>query len=150
MQIISVSQLQQYICKTRYKIYVQRRNKYADTCWHIANSCAAHDTKFYSATIICFFSVQISAGVRPCMKNPRLPLISNISRTDTKLKWFSSRLAFDFAQSIEAMCYVENEDVLWAAPTGDAPITSRWSKSLLPTKVCLMLDVLRYVCNGSK
>ena len=42
----------------------------------------------------------------------------------TKLKYFSSRFAVVFAQSIEARCYVENEDVVGAAPTGDAPTTS--------------------------
>ena len=41
-----------------------------------------------------------------------------------KLNSFSSRLAFVFAQSIEARCKVENEDVVGAAPTGDAPTTS--------------------------
>ena len=38
-----------------------------------------------------------------------------------------SRLVAVFAQSIEAMCLVENEDVVRAAPTGDAPTTSEWS-----------------------
>ena len=32
-----------------------------------------------------------------------------------------------------------------AAPIGDAPTTSGWSTILLPTKVRLILDVLRYV-----
>ena len=36
------------------------------------------------------------------------------------------------------MCYVENEDVVGAAPTGDAPTTSGWSTNLLPTKVRLI------------
>ena len=54
-------------------------------------------------------------------------------------------LAVVFAQSIEAMCYVENEDVVGAAPTGDAPTTSELSTILLPTKVRLILEVLRYV-----
>ena len=44
-----------------------------------------------------------------------------------KLKWFSSCLAAVFSQSIEAMCLVENEDVVGAAPTGDAPATAEWS-----------------------
>ena len=30
-------------------------------------------------------------------------------------------------------------------PTGDAPTTSEWSTILLPTKVCLILEVLRYL-----
>ena len=37
---------------------------------------------------------------------------------------FSSRLDIVFAQYIEAKCQVENEDVVGAAPTGDAPTTS--------------------------
>ena len=41
-----------------------------------------------------------------------------------KLKWFSPRLAVVFAQSTEAPCEVENEDVAGAAPAGDAPTTS--------------------------
>ena len=48
------------------------------------------------------------------------------------------------AQSIEARCLVENEDVVGAAPTGDAPTTSELSTILLPTKVRLNLEVLRY------
>ena len=52
-----------------------------------------------------------------------------------KLERFSSRLAIVFALSIEAMCQVENEDVVGAAPTGDAPTTSEWSTILLPNKV---------------
>ena len=36
----------------------------------------------------------------------------------------SSRLAGVFAQSIEAKCLVENENVFGAAPIGDAPTTS--------------------------
>ena len=43
------------------------------------------------------------------------------------------------------MCWVENEDVVGAAPTGDAPTTSEWSTILLPTEVRLILEVLRYL-----
>ena len=49
-----------------------------------------------------------------------------------------------FAKSIEARCQVENEDVVGAAPTGDAPTTSELSTILLPTKVRLILEVLWY------
>ena len=35
---------------------------------------------------------------------------------------------------------VENEDVVGAAPAGDAPTTSEWSTILLPTKVRLILE----------
>ena len=62
-----------------------------------------------------------------------------------KLKCFSSHLAIIFAQSIEARCLVENEDVVGAAPTGDALNTSEWSTNWLPTKVWLILEVLQYV-----
>ena len=68
--------------------------------------------------------------------------ISNIIHQITKLKWFVSRL---FAQSIEARFLVENEDVVGAAPTGDAPTTSEWLTTLFPTKVCLNLEVWRYI-----
>ena len=51
-----------------------------------------------------------------------------------KLKCFSSHLAVIFAQSIEAMCYIENEDVVWAVLTGDDPTKSEWSSILLPIK----------------
>ena len=51
-----------------------------------------------------------------------------------KLQCFSSRFAAVFAQSIEAGYYVKNEDVVGAAPTGDAPATSGYSAMLLPTK----------------
>ena len=61
-----------------------------------------------------------------------------------KHKRFSSRLAVTVAQSNEARCSVENEDVVGAAPTGDAPTTSEWSTILLPTKVRLILETWRY------
>ena len=48
-----------------------------------------------------------------------------------------------FGQSIEAKCYVENEDVVGEAPRGDAPTTSEWSTISLPIQVRLILDVLR-------
>ena len=48
---------------------------------------------------------------------------------------FSSSLAVVSAQSIEASCAVENEDVVGATPTGDAPTASEWSTILLLTKV---------------
>ena len=60
-----------------------------------------------------------------------------------KLKCISSCLAVVCAQSIEAMCSVDNEDVVGAAPTGDAPTTSEWSTIWLPTKVCLILEIWR-------
>ena len=59
----------------------------------------------------------------------------------SKLKWFSSHHAVAFAQPIE----VENEDVVGAAPTGDAPTTSEWSTILLPSKVRLILETWWYI-----
>ena len=50
-----------------------------------------------------------------------------------------------FAESLEARCQVENEDVVGAAPTGDAPTTSEWSTILLSTKARLVLEILRYL-----
>ena len=38
-----------------------------------------------------------------------------------------------------------DEDVVGATPTGDAPTTSELSPILLPTKVRLILDALRYL-----
>ena len=42
-----------------------------------------------------------------------------------------------FVQYIEARCKVENEDVVGAAPTGDAPTTPEWSTIPLPNKMRL-------------
>ena len=69
--------------------------------------------------------------------------ISNIRRTkNPNLNVF--RLAVAFAQSNEARCQVENEDVIGAAPTADAPTTSEWSTILLPTVVRLILETWQY------
>ena len=59
----------------------------------------------------------------------------------SKLKCFSPCLEVVYSQPIEARRYVKNEDVVGAAPTGDAPTTSEWSAILLATKVCLILEV---------
>ena len=40
-----------------------------------------------------------------------------------------------FAEYLEARCWVENDDVVGAVPTGDAPTISEWSTIVLPTKV---------------
>ena len=48
-----------------------------------------------------------------------------------------------FSESLEARRQVENEDVVGAAPTGDAPTTSEWSTILWFSKVRLILEVLR-------
>ena len=69
---------------------------------------------------------------------------SNIIHTKSQ-NFNVSRLAVVFAQSIKARCWVENEDVVGAAPTGDAPTTSEWSTILLPTEVWLILEVWEYL-----
>ena len=71
--------------------------------------------------------------------------ISNTRRIKSQnLNDFSSRLTIVFVQSIEASWYGENEDVVGAAPTGDAPTTYEWSTIWLSTKMLLILDVLLY------
>ena len=72
--------------------------------------------------------------------------VSNISSTKSQHLKDSRTVAAVFAEYLEARCWVENEDVVGTAPTGDAPTTSEWSTILLPTKVRLILNVLRYVC----
>ena len=57
-----------------------------------------------------------------------------------KRKCWSSRFEVGFALSIKDRRYVDNEDVVAAAPTGGAPTTSKWSTILLPTKVRLLLE----------
>ena len=53
--------------------------------------------------------------------------LSDIRGTKSQnFKLFSSPLAVVFAQSIEARCWVENEDIVGAAPTGDAATRSEW------------------------
>ena len=50
--------------------------------------------------------------------------IINGAKYKKKFEYLSSRLAVVFVQSTEVRCWVENEDVVGAAPTGDAPATS--------------------------
>ena len=58
--------------------------------------------------------------------------------------YFSSRLAVVFVQYIEARCLVKKQDVVGAAPTGDAPTTSEESTMLLSTKTRLILEIWGY------
>ena len=84
-----------------------------------------------------------------------LPCIDNIIYI-IYTRWSSRRyeLGCDapvvIAESIEARCSVENEDVDGAAPTGNGPTTSEWSIILLRTKVRLLFEVWRYtlLCCG--
>ena len=58
--------------------------------------------------------------------------------SNSTLKRFSYCLGAVFAESLEARCQVENEDVVGAAPTGDAPTTSEWSTILFPIEMRLI------------
>ena len=70
--------------------------------------------------------------------------ISNISRTKSQHFKNSYCLAAFFAESL-VQCQVDHSDVVGAAPTGDAPTTIEWSTMLMPTKVPLILEVLRFI-----
>ena len=100
---------------------------FIDTCIYVSRSSSA-----LLQSMISFYSKW------------RYRQVSNISRTKSQnLKCFSPRLAVVFAQFIEAIYQVENEDVVGAAPTGDAPTTYEWSTIWLPTKVRLKLESWR-------
>ena len=82
-----------------------------------------------------------SVGVIPLSLLEKYHKISNISAQAhkiPKLKWFSFGFAVVFVKSTNAICQVEGEDVVGAAPAGDAPTTSEWSTSLVPAKVLLI------------
>ena len=71
--------------------------------------------------------------------------ISNIRCTISQtLNVSCLALHLSLLKSIEARYYVENEDVVGAAPTGDAPSTTEWLTIILPTRVHLILEALRY------
>ena len=74
--------------------------------------------------------------------------ISNISRTHSQ-KLHDSRLVLQLslANPLKPGVKLRNEDVVGAAPTGDAPTTSGWPPSVLPTKVQLILEIWRYIYN---
>ena len=70
--------------------------------------------------------------------------ISNIRRTKSpNLNVSRLVLQLSLPNVMKPGVQVENEDVVGAAPTGDTPTTYQWSTILLPTKVGLILEVLR-------
>ena len=72
--------------------------------------------------------------------------IFNTRRTNTQILNVSRLLLqLPLPNLFEARCYVENEDAVGAAPTGDAPTISEWSTILLPTKVSLISEVWLYL-----
>ena len=72
-------------------------------------------------------SLQLSHCCLSVMCFELISMIIIVKSLIPKLKCLLSRIAVVFAQFIEAKCWVENEDVVGAAPTGDAPTTSDWS-----------------------
>ena len=77
--------------------------------------------------------------------DPTYRKISNISGTKSQ-NLNVSRLGLQLS-----LCNIlkpgvkPSEDVVGAAPTGDAPTTSEWSTIYLPTKVRLILETWRYL-----
>ena len=106
----------------------------------------------FSIDVVFILSIRVhwKAQVRRRIKNIPFDIkyrqVSDIScNKSPKLKCFSSRLAVVIAQSIEARCQVENEDVVGGAPKVYAPTTSEWPTILLPSKVRLILEVWWYL-----
>ena len=67
--------------------------------------------------------------------------ISNISHNKSP-NLNVSRLVLQLPLPYPMKPSVENEDVIGAAPTGDAPTTSEWSIIWLPTKERVILETL--------
>ena len=108
-------------------------------------------SRCYSWHYSCGFIVVTTAG-ECCLLDANItPLLQCTVKSliqvtpNPKLKCFSTRLTVVFALYIEAKCSVENEDVVGAALTGDAPTTSEWPTISLPIKVRLILETWRYV-----
>ena len=86
-------------------------------------------------------------GISTVFQRPRIyRKIYNIRRTKSQKINYSRRvLQLSLPNSLKLGYLVENEDLVGAAPTGDAPTTSEWSLILLSTKMRLILEVWRYV-----
>ena len=67
--------------------------------------------------------------------------VSNIRRTKSK-NWNDSHLVLksSLPNPLKPGVKSRMKDVVWAAPTADAPNTSEWSTLLLPIKVRLILE----------
>ena len=108
------------------------------------------DLQISSINFITWFYKTVSAGMKFAEQSFAFPSInSNIyvkpliyGAPNPKHECVSSRLAVVFAQTAEARCSVGNEDLVGAAPTGDAPATSEWSTSLYFCK----FDWTAYYC----
>ena len=111
----------------------RNRNPYQPTrAWRDTQRIPKHTSHLMTIIVLPISHVMIKTIYRK---------VSKIRRT----KCFSSHLVVVFTQSVEVRCYVENEDVVGAAPTGDAPTTSEWSTIWLPTKVRLIIETWLYI-----
>ena len=71
----------------------------------------------------------------------KIPSISRIKSPNLNVS--SLLLQWLLSNPLKLGVKFKNEDVVGAGPTGDAPTTSELSTILLPTKVRLILEVLR-------
>ena len=97
--------------------------------------------------LMCIYScpvyvLQVHVTVGSCDEYYRQ--ISNIRRTKSQTLNVSQLvLQLSLPNPLKSGYQDENEDVVGAAPAGDAPTTSEWSTILLLCCVRLMLEVLR-------
>ena len=105
-----------------------------DFCWNMVNFIYVYWVLFWCQV---YFVLDGNIAVQHCCE------ASDLGRIKSQILCYLPRLAQSI-DMIEARCWVENEDVVGAAPTGAAPTTSEWSTILLPTKVWLTLEVWRY------
>ena len=68
--------------------------------------------------------------------------VSNIRRTKSQ-SLSDYRLVLQLSLP-KSQVFVDNEDVVEVAPTGNAPVTSEWSTILLPSPMQLIFEVWRY------
>ena len=146
--------------KYTYHIYHSRYSILSYILWESAsifhchiNVCCTDFFRRHMYILLSFLSTKVRQVVKssPCGRQRHIHTLSyylkyhKFSNTrrikSTKLKCVSSRLAVISVQYIETRCSVDNEDVIGAAPTGDALSTSEWSTILLPTKVRLILKI---------
>ena len=75
--------------------------------------------------------------------------VSNIRRTKYQnLNDSRIILQLSLPNALKSSVKSKNEDVVGAAPIGDAPTTSEWSTILLPSQVRLILEIWRYSTQG--
>ena len=94
---------------------------------YLYNSCVCKLWHWYSTRQNTQFVLFQWCNWRRYKINPYIYTVKHViyDTPNPKLKCFSSRLEVVFAQSIEARYEVENDDVVGAVTTGNAPTTSR-------------------------